>query len=223
MAPSPFKAIIFDMDGVLVDSEPRHQQAFREVFQELGYGSTHGMVFDDYLGKSDLVLWKDFIAKHQPSQSLEELLQWRQERLIQIVETEQPLFPGVPELLEALHARLPLALASGSLHPVINAVLAIQNIRRFFSSIVSSSDVERGKPAPDIFLRTAQALKIAPDSICVIEDSEAGVEAGLASGMHVVAITNSLPRERLTKAHHVVDRYQEIADYLGVTPGLAPG
>ena len=223
MAPSPFKAIIFDMDGVLVDSEPRHQQAFREVFQELGYGSTHGMVFDDYLGKSDLVLWKDFIAKHQPSQSLEELLQWRQERLIQIVETEQPLFPGVPELLEALHARLPLALASGSLHPVINAVLAIQNIRRFFSSIVSSSDVERGKPAPDIFLRTAQALKIAPGSICVIEDSEAGVEAGLASGMHVVAITNSLPRERLTKAHHVVDRYQEIADYLGVTPGLAPG
>ena len=104
MAPSPFKAIIFDMDGVLVDSEPRHQQAFREVFQELGYGSTHGMVFDDYLGKSDLVLWKDFIAKHQPSQSLEALLQWRQERLIQIVETEQPLFPGVPELLEALHA-----------------------------------------------------------------------------------------------------------------------
>ena len=223
MAPSPFKAIIFDMDGVLVDSEPRHQQAFREVFQELGYGSTHGMVFDDYLGKSDLVLWKDFIAKHQPSQSLEALLQWRQERLIQIVETEQPLFPGVPELLEALHAKLPLALASGSLHPVINAVLAIQDIRRFFSSIISSIDVERGKPALDIFLRTAQALKIAPASICVIEDSEAGVEAGLASGMHVVAITNSLPRERLTKAHHVVDRYQEIADYLGVASGVVPG
>ena len=60
------KGIIFDMDGVIVDSEPRHQRAFMEVFQDLGYGANHGIAFDDYLGKSDQAVWDDFVAMHHP-------------------------------------------------------------------------------------------------------------------------------------------------------------
>lgn len=204
------------MDGVIVDSEPRHQQAFKEVFVEMGFGETHGMVFDDYLGKSDKLLWQDFIAKHQPSQTLQELLDWRQNRFIEIIERDRPLFSGIPELIQTLHARLPLAVASGSLHPVIDAVLSLQDIRRYFQTVVSSSDVAQGKPAPDIFLLAAENLAILPSDICVIEDSEAGIDAARSADMHVIGITNSLPAERLKNAHKVVDSYEDIHDYLGL-------
>lgn len=214
MSPIPFKAIIFDMDGVIVDSEPRHQQAFTEVFQEMGYGESHGMDFDAYLGKSDKLLWEDFITKHQPSQTLQELLDWRQNRFIDIINREKPLFEGIPEMLSDLHSQTPIALASGSLHPVIDAVLKLQEIRRFFSSVISSSDVPQGKPAPDIFLKAADELKVKPSNTCVIEDSEAGIEAGVRAGMHVIAITNSLPISKLKAAHHIVASYPEIRSYL---------
>jgi beta-phosphoglucomutase-like phosphatase (HAD superfamily) len=68
-----FDAVIFDMDGVIVDSEPRHERAFLEVFQEMGLGENHGIDFASYLGRSDEALWIDFVAKHRPKQSLQEL------------------------------------------------------------------------------------------------------------------------------------------------------
>ena len=99
---------------------------------------------------------------------------------------------------------------------MIDAVLNLQDIRRYFQTVVSSSDVAQGKPAPDIFLRAAENLATPPSEICVIEDSEAGIDAALNANMHVIAITNSLPAERLKKAHKVVDSYAEIHDYLGL-------
>ena len=128
-----FDAIIFDMDGVIVDSEPRHERAFREIFEELGYGDRHGMDFAAYYGRSDRAFWSDFITKHQPPQSLDELLSLKQNRLIDILRREQPLFEGLPDLLEKLAPRYRLAVASGSNHPVIDEVLAMKQLRRFFS------------------------------------------------------------------------------------------
>ena len=75
----PLKAVIFDMDGVIVDSEPRHERAFREVIGELGYEDTHGLRFADYIGRSDRELWVDFIARHKPRQTIEELLALKRE------------------------------------------------------------------------------------------------------------------------------------------------
>jgi len=204
------KAIIFDMDGVIVDSEPLHERAFLGVFDEIGFGQTHGMDFPAYFGKSDLVLWRDFIARHRPAQSLEELAQRKEVRFAALLKREEPVFDGLMELLEELAGRYRLALASGSRHVTIDIVLALRDLRRFFPVVVSSEDVAHGKPAPDIFLRTAQLLNVAPTDCCVIEDSEAGVEAGIAAGMTVVGITNSLPAERLKRATKVVGSYREI-------------
>lgn len=81
----PVDAIIFDMDGVIVDSEPWHEHAFREIFHELGYGENHGIDFQAYIGRSDRVLWLDFIAKHDPPHPIEDLLTAKQDRLIQIL------------------------------------------------------------------------------------------------------------------------------------------
>ena len=210
----PFQAIIFDMDGVIVDSEPLHERAFREVFEEIGYGGNHGIDFSAYYGQSDLIVWRDFIARHRPSQSLDELLARKEGKFAALLRREEPIYAGLPELLEKVAARYRLALASGSRHPTINAVLAMRGLRRFFRVVVSSEDVAHGKPAPDIFLRAAELLEVAPDECCVIEDSASGVEAALAAGMTVIAITNSLPAEKLSRATSVVETYAEIEQLL---------
>jgi HAD superfamily hydrolase (TIGR01509 family) len=207
-------AVIFDMDGVIVDSEPRHERAFREVFHEMGYGETHGMDFTAYYGRSDRALWLDFVSKHQPAQPLEELVAWKQGRFLEILRRDEPIFAALPELLAKLARRYRLAVASGSYHPVIDEVLAMKNLRRFFPVVVSVQDVGRGKPAPDVFLRTAELLGVPPAECCVIEDAQAGVEAALAAGMEVIAITNTLPADRLARATHVVDNYHQIEELL---------
>ena len=203
--------VIFDMDGVIVDSEARHEQAFLEVVEALGYGDRHGLRFADYVGRTDHELWRDFVARHQPAQSMAELLDMKSRRVVEILRRDQPLFDGLPELVERVAARYPLALASGSERPIVDAVLAIRDLRRFFSAIITGSEIRRGKPEPDIFLRAADLLGVAAESCWVIEDSLPGVAAGLAAKMRVIAITNTHPAAELAHATHVVSTYEEIA------------
>lgn len=222
----PYQAVIFDMDGVIIDSEPRHERAFREIFDELGYGSSHGVHFPDYYGRSDLALWQDFIARHAPTQSLEELTALKQNRFLEMIRRETPIFPGVPELVQSLANVTPLAVASGSLHVVIETVLGMEDLRRHFRAVVSVEDVGKPKPFPDVFLRAAECLEVAPEGCVVIEDSAAGVQAAKRAGMRVIAITNSLPRTALGEADIVVDHYSEVAGALlypaePALPGLA--
>ena len=218
------QAIIFDMDGVIVDSEERHERAFLEVVREIGYADRLDFRFADYIGRSDQVMWVDFVARHKPPQPLEELLARKRQRMVDIIRQEQPLFDGLPELIEKLAAQYVLGVASGSERPVVEAVLALQGLGRWFSAVVTDSDVQRGKPEPDIFLRAAELLKVAPQHCCVIEDSKPGVAASLAAGMQVIAITNTHPAEELRHATQVVETYQAIERLLleGRRPGAQP-
>lgn len=205
------------MDGVIIDSEPLHERAYLEIFADLGYAQTHGVNFDDWVGRTDRALIEDFIARHKPPFTLEYLSDRKKNHFLTILREREPIFEELPELVARLAARYPLAVASGSLHPVIDAVLALKNLRQHFKVCVSSSDVAHGKPAPDIFLHTAKLLGVPPHACCVIEDSSAGVTAALAAGMDVIAITNSLPREKISNATWVVDSYEEI-DQLLIRP-----
>ena len=138
----------------------------------------------------------------------------KRERVIEILHREKPLFDGLPELIEKLAARCVLALASGSERPIVEAVLTLGNLRRFFAATVSGSDIQRGKPAPDIFLLAAKLLKVSPEECWVIEDSKPGVAAALAAGMKVIAITNTHPARELQNATRVVSNYAEIETLL---------
>ena len=206
----PCKAVIFDMDGVIVDSEPRHERAFLDVVGEIGYRENLGMKFADYIGRADTELWVDFVNKHKPPHTLEELLARKRQRVIEILRREEPLFDGLLELVEKLSGRYKLALASGSERLVVEAVLGLKGLRGYFPVVVTSSEVKNGKPAPDIFLRTATLLGVAPADCCVIEDSKPGVAAGLAAGMQAIAITNTHPANELRHATVVVKTYEEI-------------
>jgi HAD superfamily hydrolase (TIGR01509 family) len=198
------------MDGVIVDSEPRHEEAFLAVVRELGYGETHGLRFADFIGRSDQELWRAFVARHNPSQTLQELLAMKRRRTLEILRRDEPLFEGLPSLIEKLAAEYLLGLASGSERAIVDAVLELGNLRRFFSATVSGSEIHRGKPEPEIFLKAAGQLQVAPGDCWVIEDSKPGIAAGLAAGMQVIAITNTHPGHELVGATRVVTTYGEI-------------
>jgi HAD superfamily hydrolase (TIGR01509 family) len=203
-------AVIFDMDGVIVDSEPRHERAFLEVVESIGYGGRHGLQFADYVGRSDKELWVDFVARHKPAQALDALLAMKRERVLEIIRREEPLFAGLTGLVKMLAVTCRLGLASGSERAIVDEVLKLNGIGRFFSATVSGSDIERGKPEPEIFLKTAALLGVEPRHCWVVEDSKPGIAAGIAAGMRVIAITNTHPARELGNAHHVVSTYEEI-------------
>ena len=188
------------MDGVIVDSEPLHEQSFLEVWDELGYGENHGIYFPDFYGRSDRVVWEAFIEKHNPKPAIEDLIGLREERLIRMLRKQEPLFDGVTDLIQRLAKRYPLGLASGSIHRVIDEVLAMQNLRSYFMDITSSEDVSVPKPSPEIFLLSAKRLGVPPEKCCVIEDTVNGIKAAKAAGMTAVAITNTFDASSLFDA-----------------------
>lgn len=204
------KAVIFDMDGVIVDSEVHHESTFHAVMAELGYAESHGIEFSRYVGRSDFELWQDFISKNRPVQTLEELLSVKRARFMEILQRLQPIYSGVPELVAQLAPKFSLAVASGSERPIVDAVLALKNLRSFFPVVVTGGEVRNGKPAPDIFLHAAHQMNIEPERCWVIEDSKPGVAAARAAGMKVIAITNTHVVDDLRGAHHVVRTYEDV-------------
>lgn len=208
------QGVIFDMDGVIIDSEPLHERAFEEIWAELGFGENHGIDFTDFYGTSDREVWEEFLRRHRPGKSIDELVAWKMEKYLTILRDQKPIFAGVMPLLERLAPHYSLALASGSVHAAIEAVMELGDIRRFFPVVVSVEDVPRSKPAPDIFLQAAQGLGVEAKRCVVIEDSVAGVMGAKAAGMHTIAITNTFPADALQHADEVVGSYPEIGDLL---------
>ena len=200
------------MDGVIVDSEPLHEQSFLEVWDELGYGENHGIYFPDFYGRSDRVVWEAFIEKHNPTPAIEELIGLREERLIRMLREQEPLFDGVTDLIQRLAKRYPLGLASGSIHRVIDEVLAMQNLRSYFKDVTSSEDVSKPKPSPEIFLLSAKSLGVPPEKCCVIEDTANGIKAAKAAEMTVIAIPNTFDSSPLMAAGAdlICDDYSQI-------------
>src|SRR5689334_9891637 len=117
------KAVIFDMDGVIVDSEPRHERAFLDVLQQIGCGDNHGLRVADYIGRSDREIWTDFLTRHKPDQTIDELLAMKRDRVVEILRREKPVFDGLQQLVERLSARYKMAVASGSERAVVQEVV----------------------------------------------------------------------------------------------------
>lgn len=212
MIKDQLKAIIFDMDGVIVDSEPLHEESFLQVWKNLGYDTNHGIHFPDFYGTSDRTVWEAFIDKHHPKMHINELMLLREKHLIELLRDKKPIFNGVLPLIQHLASYYPIGLASGSIHRIIDEVLKMDKLQQYFKCVVSSEDVSTPKPSPEIFLLAAKHLNIKAKHCCVIEDTINGVKAGKAAGMKVVAITNTFSIGQLTKAGAdlVCQNYTEI-------------
>jgi len=183
------RAVVLDMDGVLIDSEQLWNEA-REAFAREAGGRWHEQAQRDMMGMSSTE-WSrymhDVIGLKDPPEEISAAVVSRLEATYR---EELPLIDGAPEAIARLAERWPLAVASSSNRPIINLVLELSGLDRFFRVTVSSEEVQHGKPSPDVYLEAALRLGVDPEHAVAVEDSHNGILAAKAGGMRVVAIPN---------------------------------
>lgn len=188
------KAVIFDLDGTLVDSEPNYYTADREFLQEYGIDFTPELHKKSVgMGTFELVKWLK--REHRITEPFSSMVKKKNQIYLRIARNQTRPFPEMVKLLYYLEERAyVLALASGSSKQVIDEILTGVGLEGYFKTTVSSEEVFRGKPLPDIFLEAAKRLDVAPENCFVIEDSVFGVTAAKDAGMYCAAVP-SFPDE----------------------------
>ena len=206
------EAVIFDLDGVILDSEELWDEVREDLARERG-GRWHERAQADMMGMSSLewsVYMHEQIGVQEPP---EEISREVVGRMLERYRRELPLIPGAVEAVELLAARWPLGLASSSNRELIEAALEASGLARHFRSTVSSEEVARGKPAPDVYLEAARRLEVEPEHCAAVEDSHNGIRSAKAAGMRVIAIPNRrFPpgEEALAEADVVLDSIAEL-------------
>jgi sugar-phosphatase len=186
---SEIAAVIFDMDGLIIDSEPLWRKAEIETFKDIGFDFTESMCIETMGMRIDQVVhyWWKQLKWSSPSEK--EVVDNIQSKMVKLINKEGVLLPGVLEAINLLHSKnIPIALASSSSMKLITTVLDKLQIKSFFSVIHSAEKEKAGKPDPAVFLTTAKLLNIEPSKCLVLEDSKAGLNAGLNAGMRTILI-----------------------------------
>jgi beta-phosphoglucomutase len=215
-----FRAVVFDFDGVITDSEVLHLRAFNQSLVPYDINITTKDYYTNYLGFSDFDCYKALISNGLlkiEEQQIDGIIKEKSKIFEELTKTEGRTIEGVQEFLLMLRQNnIPMAICSGSLLVEIEIMLEESGLRHFFAAIVSAEQVKNGKPHPEGFLLSLQKLNetrqppIAADECVVIEDSHWGLQAGKAAGMHTVAVTNSYDAEQLGLAEKIVTHLNEL-------------
>ncbi len=205
------RAVLFDFDGVLVNSEPLHFAALRDALAPEGIDLDVEEYARTYLAYDDWEAVRIALAQHGMSRDSGRVaaVAARKAEIFETMLVHIPLFPGVRELVLGLAAAYPLAIASGARHCEIESMLSAAGLLEAFTAIVGADDVASTKPHPEPYLAAMARLAdrapgIVPAECLVFEDSMAGIASGLAAGMKVVAVAHSYAPEKLLAAHHVI-------------------
>jgi beta-phosphoglucomutase len=208
------RAIIFDCDGVIADTEPLHFAAFQRVLAEEGFTLTQEEYLNTYLAFDDRGCFLTALSTQAAplsTEKLTELIARKSAYIEPMMQTHLRVFPGVVDFIRRLAETYPLAVASGALRHEVEMILAFGGVRDCFQEIVTAEDVTRGKPDPESFLQAAARLNarstttIEPRECLVVEDSRHGVRAGRLAGMKVLAVTNSYAKAQLAEADLIVE------------------
>ena len=198
-------AVVFDLDGVLIESERVWDTARQEVVRDRG-GTWHDSATTDMMGMSSKE-WSSYMHDRlgvpmEPAEINDAVV----ERAASAYEAHLPLLPHAAETVRELATRWSLGVASSSNRPIIELVLERAGVRACFGAIVSSEEVERGKPAPDVYLEATRRMEVDPMCTAAVEDSTNGLLAARAAGMRVIAIPNDAhpPAEEGLEAADVV-------------------
>ncbi len=207
------KAVIFDMDGVIIDSEPIHRIVVKDLFKHLRISVTDKLI-DSFVGTSPNQMWTKLKNKYRLQQSITELTGMQGDRYINyfnylLLQKETKPIPGVVELIKDLSKnKIKLALASSSSIKNIGLVLEVFKLERFFAAKVSGDEVDSGKPAPDIFIHALKSICIHAEDCIVIEDSKNGIEAAKSAKIKCVGFCNVNSREQdLSCADVIIDSF----------------
>ncbi|MFH1718812.1 MAG: HAD family phosphatase [Planctomycetota bacterium] len=208
------KAVIFDFDGVITDSEVLHLRAFNGSLARYGVEIATKDYYQTYLGFCDVDCYKMLISQGLlkiDERQIGDIIKEKTRIFEELARTEGRTIEGVHDFLKILeHNKIPMAICSGALLAEIELLLEEARLRHFFAAIVSAEQVKKGKPNPEGFLLALKRLNkgrnpaITPGQCIIIEDSHWGLQAGKAAGMHTIAVTNSYDAEQLTIAEKVV-------------------
>ncbi len=214
------RALIFDFDGVIADTEPIHFAAFRKVLAEIGILLTEADYYANYLGYDDKGCFAAALAangRSAPPALIADLVARKADAYMEHIRRHLVIFPGVQKLVRDAAAQYRLAIASGALRSEIEFILEQAGIRKEFAHITSSEDVTRGKPDPEGFLHALAALNqqkpdepLAAVDCLVIEDSIPGIRAAHAANMKVLAVANTHTVQDLREADAVVSSLERV-------------
>lgn len=207
-------AIIFDFDGVLVNSEPLHEWAIRESVADRGWTFTSENFYRHIVGKGDhnaylrIAEWNHATITDA---ELDGFLRVKWDLMSQgIAAGRFERQPGAVEVVRAAHALGPIAVCSGSVRSTVDPMLRALNLRNLLSTLVCGDDVPNMKPAPDGYLLAAKHLNVDPATCLAIEDTPTGIKAAKSAGMFVVGVAHTMPKDMLTEADIVLDSIQQL-------------
>lgn len=209
------KAVIFDMDGVIIDSEPIHMKLENETYKKLSIEVT-GDEHRSFVGSTSHYMWGTLKDKYKLNQTLEELIEYDRSTYLKYLNSEEceiTLIDGVKELIEDLYEKgIKLAIASSSPLNVIEVIAKKFQIEEYFEVFVTGDYVERSKPEPDIFLFASEKLGVSPENCVVIEDSHNGVRAAKKAGMKCVGInSDATGSQDISMADLVINSFKEVS------------
>jgi beta-phosphoglucomutase len=204
------QAVIFDFDGVLVNSEPLHYRALRDGLLPEGFAMDE-VEYLRYVGYHDREAIRMALERHAVPATLDRVdaVARRKAETYQALLADVPFFPGARDLVDALAREVPLAIASGARRSEIEEILAAAGLRERFAAVVGAEDVTHRKPSPEPYLNAYGQLAagtpgLRPGQCLVIEDSVPGIAAGLAAGMKVLGVAHTFGPAKLSAAHRVV-------------------
>jgi beta-phosphoglucomutase len=206
------RAVVFDFDGVIANSEPLHFRAYRDVLAERGLTLTEAAYYERYLGYDDIGAFRAIAADSGVTldeEAVAGLVARKAERLEALERDGSVLFPGAREAIQRIAAVWPTAIASGALKPEILRVLDHEQLRGFFPIVVSAEDTAASKPDAAPYLRAVALLgagieQLHPSECLAIEDSRWGLVSARGAGLRTVGITHTYPASELAEAADAV-------------------
>jgi HAD superfamily hydrolase (TIGR01509 family) len=215
------KAVIFDMDGVMIDSERLYREACTEIVSRYG-GTVTPELFDKQMGLKMEETQRVVVEIARLPLTPQEFGRMYIERFLEIARERLGPNPGLVELLEFLSPRVKLGIASSTEKSVIMEIVEQIGVGRYFQTIVGGDEISRSKPDPTIYLHAASLLGCDPEECIVIEDSPNGIKSGTAAGMEVFAVLHDENRHLdLSGAGKVFENLVEVGEYLRRRDGLS--
>lgn len=211
------RAIVFDFDGVLADTEPLHLAAYQDIFSDLGVTLTREDYYANFLGYDDegvIALMGERQGWQLDREKIAALIARKAEAFEEIVGTRDVLYPGAADAVRRLASSFPLGIASGALRSDIELILKGSGLERLFRFIVSAEDTPESKPAPDPYLRAARLHGVPAHECLAIEDSRWGITSAKRAGLKCLAITNTYPPDALTDADAVITSLDQVTEEL---------
>lgn len=213
------RAVMFDYDGVLVNSEPIHRMAWAQIFRARGVCVSEAD-FAWSVGRRDITFAERIVTKFRLSEEPETIRNEKRAVYLRMLQTKVRAFEGIPELLRHLGSSRPLGLVTSSMLGEVEVGLDNLGLREHFDTLVTSEDVQQHKPHPEPYLLCAQRLCVAPADCVAFEDSPSGIRAAKAAGMRVVALTTTFARAELAEADEIIEGVADTAAVVALLESL---